>query len=218
MSEVRIGYKLAVGVCKDEGFFPVVVKLEIPKEAEVVEPTVPGFKVVCNKIPSVSNFSVSLFGEEATISFPKYRTNKCKVLNTYALDGKERPNWNRVGYSLYGIAQYMGYRCRDITEYHEKTELVSNLDLSHKRGCSEGIHFFETEEIAKTYYFEDIDQWFSEGINVLNEELKNLSFYYRVSKDCTAYSFPLPINDAAEVLYKRYTGATDINCFSERYL
>lgn len=209
-----IGYKLAVGVCKDEGFFPVVVKLEIPEDAKVVKPIAPGFrKVYKQELPDGYHFTLS------TKDFPKYRTDKCKVLNIYALDEKEHPNWNGVGYSLYRIIQYLRYNCSDITEYHEKMMLVSDLDLNQERSCSKGIHFFETEEVARAYYCEDEDEWFLDGITLLNEELKNLSFYYRAKKaNYTVCPHFLPVNNLPEVLYKRYTGATDISCFSERYL
>lgn len=209
-----IGYKLAVGVCKDEGFFPVLVRLEIPEDADIVKPTTPGFTM---KNPANFNLSdainFSLSGEDTTISFSKYRTNKCNVLNVYALDGKECPNWNKVGYSLYEIIQYVRWGFEGITEYYEKESLESYLNLDTRVSCGHGIHFFETEYIAKAYYFEDENQWFATGIDRLNKELVELSSYYKALE--AGKTKPYFVNHMPEILYKKYTGATDISCFSE---
>ena len=175
-----IGYKLAVGVAENSGFFPVLVTLEIPNSAKVVEP-VDG--VICED--SANN--------EVTIK--KYRTNECRVVSvspfeSYTLTDEsftklDIDKWNPVAYSLYEILNnykhlYYGItkNVLRITRYDTDSYIsVSKFNENIDDDCGEGIHFFKDIDDIHTYYFTDKAEWFKYGIKHMNSIMsKNLPF------------------------------------------
>ena len=167
-----IGYKIAVGAYKGEGFFPVMVVLDIPDDADVIEP----FEGV-----RVYSHDMMLCCE-----YPKYRTDKCTVTDVYPLDDKERPDWEPVGYSMWDMIGYCRnyelsvlydkLKISDITCYSRNKSLyVVGIDTSPELSCGRGIHFFRKKEEAREYYYNDITKWFYEEIYSLNTVIRSIS-------------------------------------------
>ena len=164
-----IGYKIAVGVTKVAGFFPVLVTLEIPDSAKVITP-VDG--VACRD------------QKNRGFEIKKYRTNKCTVkdISEFHLDTfnngepliPDITGWDHVAYSLYEILLHFKYRYYGIhaimsrinmTRYTKGAIIsVDNLDERVENDCGKGIHFFKSIEDVRNYYSSDSAEWFRGNI------------------------------------------------------
>lgn len=131
-----VGYKIAIGINRDYHAFPVLVTLEIPKDAIIVRP--------------VEEFDM-------TYRIKKLRTDKAKVIEVKPIEQYVdfAKNWNRKAYSAFLLYQ------SDCTEkvfrlyYKEGEKLLSDLCLDKTESCCRGIHFFETEYDAYSFLFFD---------------------------------------------------------------
>jgi hypothetical protein len=145
-----IGYKIAIGVSEEHGFFPVMVELEIPEDATVVKPLI----------------GVPLFVENDVDVFTKYRTNTCKVIKVYPLDNKSYDDWNGNAFSIYELANWY----TDIQTVYKvgSTISVKYVDEDIEHDCGNGIHFFKSADDAERFYNSDISEWAYDIVSKLN--------------------------------------------------
>ena len=136
------GYKIAVGISEKYGFFPVMVELEIPDGAVIVEPLL----------------GIPLFSEIGMLDLkPKYRTNICKVTKVYPIEDKSYEDWNGNAFSIYELINLIvGIR----TVYKvDNTISVKYIDEDVKHDCGGGIHFFGCVHDAERFYSHDPMSW-----------------------------------------------------------
>ena len=145
-----IGYKVAVGVSEKHGFFPVMIELEIPKDATIITPL----------------FGVQLFNKNGDLDVvPKYRTNTCKVIKIYPLYEKSYDDWNGNAFSVYELINLYDI----ITVYKVgNTVSVKHVDEDVKHDCGNGIHFFGSSDEAERFYSNDASQWVHSIVSKLN--------------------------------------------------
>ena len=131
-----IGYKIAIGINRDFGAFPVLVKLEIPEDAIIVRP--------------VKEF-------DTTYQIQKLRTDKAKVIEIKPVEQfvDFAKNWNRTAYSAFLL--YLSDYVEQVPRfcYEEGETLLDDLCLDEQESCCRGIHFFETEYDAYSFLFFD---------------------------------------------------------------
>ena len=148
------GYKLAIGIDKVKGPFPVIVVLDIPEDATVV---VPVQKVALDNHPTITKIR-------------KLRSDRATVVDMYPLDKECTDwNWNRLAFSAYEL-NYMEVYCdlqRINTIYKIGKDIVSDITMDEKESCGTGIHYFESEEDMMLYYDYDLSHWFREILEYL---------------------------------------------------
>lgn len=158
-----LGYKVAVGFDRETGPFPVIVTLEIPKDALVVCP-IEGMRLD------------STIGIE---SIKKYRTDKAKVVEINPMKPRKNLDWNGKAYSLFHLYNFTWIEKNRLFlgqqfSYEVNEELVCNLDKSVEVSCCEGIHFFETVGDTMLYYNYDNIDWVGYVLN----KVKSYWIYY----------------------------------------
>lgn len=139
-----IGYKVAIGIDKVKGPFPVIVVLEIPEDATVVVPTQ---KVLL----------------DAPIDITKLRTDKAIVIDMYPLYREHTDlNWNGLAFSAYELTcvEIYYYDQKINTVYKIGKHMISDLAMDETESCGKGIHYFKSEEDARLYYSYDYTGWF----------------------------------------------------------
>ena len=138
-----IGYKIAVGIDRKNGPFPVLVKLEVPEDATIVIP-----------FDGIRLASCSFSGR----TLHQLRTNKAKVLEMKPVSTWENysEDWNRKSYSIYILSRdfNMGISSPDFC-YEEGEEVSSYLVVDERYTCAAGIHFFESIGDAAEYLLFD---------------------------------------------------------------
>lgn len=168
-----IGYKIAVGVSKTHGFFPVMIELEIPEDATIVKPLI----------------GMPLFGENGIGVVTKYRTNTCKVVKVYPLDNKSYDDWNGNAFSVYELANM----CMNIRTVYKVgiTISVKYVDKDIKHDCGDGIHFFGSVDDAEKFYNGDGMSWAYSTLLSLNGKVNSFCEAYvrrnYIKKRCLSF-------------------------------
>lgn len=150
------GYKIAVGVSREIGFFPVMVELDIPETACVVKPLLGTFV----------NFDI----------IDKYRTDECTVVSIENFTNAECQDWNGKAFSLFELVDYWlnDYDTSAICTIYEKNyEIASYVDKDITVNCGQGIHFFASKVDAKGFYYNDLKSWVYGSIYGLNQDINN---------------------------------------------
>lgn len=133
-----IGYKIAIGVSEKHGFFPVMVELEIPDDAIIINP-------IC--------------------ATDKYRTNKCKVVSVYKLIDEHQvyEDWDGNAFSIWELIEYWVCSEGIVTIVYKigREILLNDIDTNVHEVCGSGIHFFRDKQLATEYYFDDPTEWIS---------------------------------------------------------
>jgi hypothetical protein len=149
-----IGYKIAVGIDRKNGPFPVLVKLEVPEDATIVRPF-DGIKLeILNRC----------FFSERTLH--QLRTDKAKVLEINPVSTWENylEDWNGKAYSVYSLSRDINMNISGhVFCYEEGKEVSSYLDLDERYSCVPGIHLFESNADAVEYLL--FDDYFMNCIN-----------------------------------------------------
>lgn len=155
------GYKIAVGIDKEYGPFPVMVELDIPEDAIVV---VPEDKVAV-EVENCSDVGYRILPRTEVKLIQKCRTNKVKVVGMYPLMSFVS-KWNHKAYSFFELNKiraclygnpYYNFDC--ITIYSIGAELFETVWRSKKQSCGPGINYFESAEDAENYYYCDTNSW-----------------------------------------------------------
>lgn len=177
-----IGYKIAVGVSEEHGFFPVIVELEIPEDAIIVTPLL----------------GIPLFGKNGELELvTKYRTNTCKVVKVSPLDvhpfnNKSYYGWNGNAFSIYELVNW--YMC--IRTVYKVCNIISvkYVDEDIKHDCGDGIHFFGSADDAEKFYNGDAMSWVYSALLSLNGTVVSFVegddlFIYRdvIKKTCLSF-------------------------------
>jgi len=138
-----VGYKVAVGIDRKNGPFPVLVKLEVPEDATIVMP-LDGIKL---------NYC---FFSKRTLH--QLRTDKAKVLEMKPVSTWENylEDWNGKAYSIYILSRDSSMSISSyVFCYEEGKEVSSYLDPDERYLCVPGIHFFESIGDAAEYLLFD---------------------------------------------------------------
>lgn len=156
------GYKIAVGIDRENGPFPVMVELEIPNDAVVVTPN-DGVEVeVYNNVGSRIGVDKEVY------SIKKYRTNKVKVINIIPENEFEVKEWNGKAYSLYSLGNFPDYYDeKDV--YFIGKEMKTYLSRDVTYSCGPGFHFFKTGADALMFYKSDTCHWVANIISNLQK-------------------------------------------------
>lgn len=157
-----LGYKIAVGIDRENGPFPVMVELEIPDNATIIMPRdmirVNSYIYVDSRIGII----------EEPYFIKKYRTNKVKITNIIPENNFMIKEWNGKAYSLYRLSNFF---CEHyIGEiYFIGKEMETFLDKDNMISCGRGFHFFKTKNDAQIYYENDKTYWAANIISDLRK-------------------------------------------------
>jgi hypothetical protein len=150
-----IGYKIAIGINRDYGVFPVLVTLEIPKDAMIVRP--------------IEEF-------DTTYQIQKLRTDKATVIELKPVEQYVdfAKNWNMKAYSAFLLyhSNFTKEECFGFC-YEKGETLISDLCLDKTESCCRGIHFFETVYDAYSFLFFDPCKFIKCTISVFNDSDNN---------------------------------------------
>lgn len=153
-----LGYKIAVGIDRENGPFPVMVELEIPDDAIVVTPNDGVEVVVCNNVSSRIGVDKEFY------SIKKYRTDKVKVISIIPENIFKVKKWNGKAYSLYRLYYFSNFYDEEETYFIGK-EMETYLDRDVTLSCGPGFHFFKTRNDAQIFYENDTFHW---GVNIIS--------------------------------------------------
>ena len=158
-----LGYKIAVGIDRENGPFPVMVELEIPDDAVVVTP---------NDGVELEGYYYNVGDEielvKETCFIKKYRTNKVKVINIIPENEFEVKEWNGKAYSLYSLGNFPDYYDeKDV--YFIGKEMKTYLSRDVMLSCGPGFHFFKSGNDALMFYTNDKCHWATNIISHLQK-------------------------------------------------
>lgn len=160
------GYKIAVGIDRENGPFPVMIELEIPDDAVVITPR------DSIKVNIYSDVGSRIGVTKGTYSIQKYRTDKVKVINIIPADEFEVKKWNGKAYSLFILSDfYPNYCSKEV--YSIGKEMETYLDRDNTLSCGRGFHFFKTKNDTLMFYEDVSSYWVSNIIHSLQRTWYN---------------------------------------------
>ncbi len=170
-----IGYKIAIGIARNIGPFPVMVELEIPEYATVVKPN-RGFvtKNFYHLRDMRTNTAKVMHIRPVDYWYVTDSTNPDKVI--FKSNGVLEPqNWNGKGYSAHDFCYVnKAVTGNDIFYYKEgDTVRVDEIFLDANETCVSGIHFFETEKDALIYLVDDCGEFMCSAIEFMRNVWNN---------------------------------------------
>ena len=163
------GYKIAVGIDRENGPFPVMVELEIPDDAIVITPRDDVEVEVYNNVGSRIGVDKEFY------SIKKYRTNKVKVINIIPENKFEVKEWNGKAYPLYGLGNFPDYYDEEDVYFIGK-EMKTYLSRDVMLSCGPGFHFFKSGNDALMFYINDKCHWAANIISNLQKTWDRLIY------------------------------------------
>lgn len=154
------GYKVAVGIDKKKGPFPVVIGLEIPVDAIIIAPVDklhfydPNYdyrlEMSFNIIPGIPGNGL----------IQKYRTDKVRVVSMWPLEDFVT-EWNHKAYSFFELLHIRSYFVIESPKviYTAGKEIHEDVLQNQAVSCGPGINYFASIEDAKNYYYNDTTSW-----------------------------------------------------------
>lgn len=175
------GYKIAIGIDRNIGPFPVMVELEIPEYATVVKPN-RGFvtKNFYHLVDMRTNTAKVMRVRPVDYWYVADPTNPDKVILIKSNGVLEPKDWNGKGYSAHDFCYVNKVVTGNDIFYYKEGDIVSidEICLDASETCVSGIHFFETEKDALIYLVDDSNEFMYSAIEFMHNVWNNATLVY----------------------------------------